>query len=88
MPELLDGLLPATGFAMVVSGRASFEMALKAWAGGYTALVAVSAPSALAVSTARRAGLTLVCFARGALATFYSPTELVEGNGTRPGEDE
>jgi FdhD protein len=54
-------------------------MAQKAWAGGYTALVAVSAPSALAVTTARRAGLTLVGFARGTTATFYSPAELVDG---------
>lgn len=70
---LLDGLLPATDYALVVSGRASFEMAQKAWAAGYTALVAVSAPSALAVTTARRAGLTLVGFTRNNQATFYSP---------------
>jgi FdhD protein len=75
---LLDGRLPATDLALVISGRASFEMAQKAWAGGYTALVAVSAPSALAVTTARRAGLTLVGFARGGRAKLYSPTELIE----------
>lgn len=83
---LLDRGLPAPGpvsdpacdLALVVSGRASFEMVQKAWSGGYTALVAVSAPSALAVSTARRAGLTLVGFARGERATFYSPAELVD----------
>lgn len=74
---LLDGALPATDLALVVSGRASFEMAQKAWAAGYTALVAVSAPSALAVTTARRAGLTLVGFVRGGGAKFYSPDSLV-----------
>jgi FdhD protein len=79
---LLDGRLPATGLALVVSGRASFEMVQKAWAGGYTALVAVSAPSALAVTTARRAGLTLVGFARHGRAKFYSPAELVDGRPT------
>ncbi len=84
---LLDGKLPsattavasAPDLALVVSGRASFEMVQKAWVGGYTALVAVSAPSALAVTTARRAGLTVVGFARGATATIYSPAELVDG---------
>ena len=75
---LLDGLLPATDLALVITGRASFEMVQKAWAGGYTALVAVSGPSALAVTTAQRAGLTLVGFARGDRATFYSPIELVD----------
>lgn len=75
---LLDGQLPANDLALVISGRASFEMVQKAWAGGYTALVAVSAPSGLAVTTARRAGLTLVGFARGTTATFYSPVDLVD----------
>ena len=52
-------------------------MAQKAWAGGFTALVAVSAPSALAVTTARRAGLTMVGFVRGEHGKFYSPDGLV-----------
>ncbi len=74
---LLDRQLPAHDLALVVSGRASFEMVQKAWAGGFTALVAVSGPSALAVATARRAGLTVMGFARGGRATLYSPAELV-----------
>ena len=74
---LLDGRLPATDLALVVSGRGSFEMVQKAWAGGCTALVAVSAPSALAVTTARRAGLTLAGFVRAGSGNFYSPQHLV-----------
>ncbi len=70
---LLDGRLPATELALFVSSRASFEMVQKAWAGGFTALVAVSGPSALAVQSARRAGLTLAGFARSGRANFYSP---------------
>lgn len=70
---LLDGRLPATDMALFVSGRSSFEMVQKAWAAGFTALVSVSGPSALAVDTARRAGLTLVGFARDGGGNIYSP---------------
>lgn len=66
--------MDCTDLALFVSGRASFEMVQKAWAAGFTALVAVSGPSSLAVETARRAGLTLVGFARDGNGTMYSPT--------------
>ena len=73
---LLDGALPASGQGLFVSGRASFELVQKAWAAGFGTLVAVSAPSALAVQAARRGGLTLVGFARGGAANVYSPADL------------
>jgi FdhD protein len=69
---LLDGALPAGDHGLFVSGRASFEMVQKAWAAGFSALVAVSAPSALAVATARRAGLTLFGFVRGGNGNLYA----------------
>jgi FdhD protein len=69
---LLDHRLPATGTGLFVSGRASFEMAQKAWAAGFSALVSVSAPSALAVATARRAGLVLFGFARQGAGNLYA----------------
>ena len=72
---LLDGLLPATELGLYVSGRAGFEIVQKAWAAGFTALVSVSAPSALGVEAARRSGMTLVGFVRGEppVANVYSP---------------
>lgn len=70
---LLDGLLPANELALFVSGRASFEMVQKAWAAGFSSLVSVSGPSALAVTTARQAGLTLIGFARDGTGNRYSP---------------
>ena len=70
---LLDRALPASDLALVVSGRGSFEMVQKAWAAGFTALVAVSAPSALAVATAQTAGMTLLGFARNGQGNLYSP---------------
>lgn len=70
---LLDGSLPATGFGLFVSGRASFELVQKTWAAGFSTLVAVSAPTALAVAAARRAGLVLAGFVRGDRLNVYSP---------------
>lgn len=69
--SLLDGAVPLTGRGVVVSGRASFELVHKAWAAGFRALVAVSAPTALAVATAERADLQLAGFARDGSLTVY-----------------
>lgn len=70
---LLDGALPAADLGLFVSGRASFEIVQKAWAAGFVAVVAVSAPSALAVATARAAGLQLAGFARDDRLNLYAP---------------
>jgi len=69
---LLDGILPATGLGLFVSGRASFEMVQKAWAAGFTSVVAVSAPSALAVEAAQSAGLQFAGFARNGTLNVYA----------------
>lgn len=70
---MLDGQLPAAGLGLFVSGRASFELVQKAWAAGFSTLLAVSAPTALAVHTARRAGLVLAGFVRGDRMNVYAP---------------
>jgi FdhD protein len=59
---LLDGRLPLHGHVLVLSGRASFEMIQKAALAGITTVVAVSAPSSLAVDAADRLGVCLVAF--------------------------
>lgn len=71
-----DASLPATGLGLFVSGRASIEMVQKAWAAGFTTLVAVSAPTALAVDAARRANLVLAGFVRGDDFNVYAPERL------------
>jgi FdhD protein len=73
---LLADQLPASGLGVFVSGRASIEMVQKAWAAGFGTLVAVSAPTALAVQAARRAGLVLAGFVRPHGFNVYSPERL------------
>jgi FdhD protein len=70
----LDGALPAAGLGLFVSGRASFEIVQKAWAAGFAALLAVGAPSSLAIATARSAGLLLAGFARQDRLNVYAPS--------------
>ena len=68
----LEDSLPANDMGLWVSGRASFEMVQKAWAAGFACLIAVSGPSALAVDTAKAAGLQLGGFARENRINLYS----------------
>ena len=69
---LLDGRLPAHGLGLFVSGRTSFEIVQKAWAAGLGTVVAVSAPSSLAIEAAKRAGITLAGFARPGRVNLYT----------------
>ncbi|GIW71635.1 MAG: sulfurtransferase FdhD [Planctomycetota bacterium] len=77
--RLLAGALPAAGQLVLVSGRASYELAAKAVALGAAVLAAVSAPSSLAIELAERAGLTLIGFLRGESMNVYTHPERIEG---------
>jgi FdhD protein len=68
----LDGLLPLSEYLLVVSGRTSFEIVQKAIAAGVPAVLAISAPSSLAVELAERFRVLLVGFARGPSFTVYA----------------
>ncbi|KRT61068.1 MAG: formate dehydrogenase family accessory protein FdhD, partial [Chloroflexi bacterium CSP1-4] len=74
---LLAGELPLHDRALMVSGRASFELAQKAVAAGIPLMAAVSAPSSLAVHVAHTFGLTLVGFLRGDRFNVYAAGERI-----------
>jgi FdhD protein len=74
---LRSGLLPLTGHILLVSGRASFELAQKAIMIGVPVLAAVSAPSSLAASLAEEVGLTLVGFLRAGTMNVYAGAQRV-----------
>lgn len=71
--------LPLSGHILVVSARASFELVQKAVMAGVPMLVAVSAPTSLAVDLAREQGLTLVAFTREPRCTVYTRPDRVLG---------
>lgn len=62
---------PREGFALI-SSRASFEMVQKAHAAGICTLIAVSAPTSLAIQLAQSAPMMLAGFARDGRFTLYS----------------
>lgn len=74
---LLDGMLPLTEFILCVSGRLSFELVQKAAVAGAPILVAVGAPSSLAVALADDRGMTLAGFARRGRVNVYTHPERV-----------
>ena len=73
-----NGIDPSQGF-LTITSRVSVELIQKAAMMGSTLIAAVSAPTALAVAEATRAGITLVAVTRGEEFEIFTHPERIEG---------
>jgi FdhD protein len=67
--------LPTIEKIVLVSGRASFELVQKCAMAGFPVMVAIGAPSSLAVKLAKEVGISLIGFLRGQSFNIYSGEE-------------
>ncbi|HET9394292.1 MAG TPA: formate dehydrogenase accessory sulfurtransferase FdhD [Candidatus Rubrimentiphilum sp.] len=74
---LLNDRMPLSGSVLLVSGRASYELVQKAIMARIPIVCAVSAPSSLAVETARAFNVTLCGFVRGSKCNVYTSPERI-----------
>ena len=70
--RLMRDDIPLSGYGIMVSGRASFELMQKAMMAGCPLVAAVGAPSSLAVEMAQEFGMTLVGFLKRDRFNVYS----------------
>ena len=73
--SMLQNELSAHEVILFVSGRAGFELVQKSIVSGITMMIAVGAPSSLAVDYATKYGMTLIGFMQATRFNIYSHSE-------------
>ncbi|MET3108337.1 FdhD protein [Oxalobacteraceae bacterium GrIS 2.11] len=74
---LLDQKIPSSTGCVIMTSRASYELAQKTARAGIPLLATISAPTSLALDLARKSGLTLVGFVRnGGLVVYSCPDRI------------
>jgi FdhD protein len=76
--QFLADRTPMRDRLLFLSGRASFELLQKALMGGFPMVVAVGAPSSLAVQVAKEFDITLVGFLRENHFNIYNGSERID----------
>ena len=70
--SLKEQALPSTDLAVIVSGRARFELVQKAWMAGIPIMMSIGAPTSLAIELAREIGMTLIGFLSDSKFNVYA----------------
>ena len=71
--------MPLSNHGFLLSGRVSFEMVQKAVMAGSPCIIAIGAPTTLAIDLARQHGMTLIGFARDLRFNVYSGAWRLQG---------
>jgi len=74
---LMEKNLPASNGGVIMTSRASYELAQKAARARIPLLATISAPTSLAIHLAQKSGLTLIGFVRNGTLVAYSHPERV-----------